>query len=82
MNKFQIFVNTDFCKGCGLCVAFCPKKVLELDKVTGKSTPIRIEDCIGCKTCENMCPDFAIAVEKEGEPSPYENIKSGGVKED
>ena len=24
-------INRDWCKGCGICVAMCPKKVLELD---------------------------------------------------
>ncbi|MDX2452106.1 ferredoxin family protein, partial [Desulfosarcina sp.] len=25
-------INRDWCKGCGICVAFCPKTVLELDE--------------------------------------------------
>ncbi len=24
-------INRDWCKGCGICVELCPKKVLELD---------------------------------------------------
>lgn len=24
-------IDRDWCKGCGICVYFCPKKVLELD---------------------------------------------------
>ena len=27
----EIVINPDYCKGCSICVAFCPKKVLELD---------------------------------------------------
>ena len=28
----QHHINRDWCKGCGICVHFCPKKVLELDE--------------------------------------------------
>ncbi|HWR28989.1 MAG TPA: 4Fe-4S binding protein, partial [Negativicutes bacterium] len=24
-----VTINEKFCKGCGICVAFCPKQVLE-----------------------------------------------------
>ena len=27
----QHHINRDWCKGCGICVELCPKKVLELD---------------------------------------------------
>ena len=30
----KVTINQDRCKGCGLCVSVCPKKVLALD--TGK----------------------------------------------
>ena len=25
-------ISRDWCKGCGVCVAFCPRQVLELDR--------------------------------------------------
>ena len=28
----KITINDDLCKGCGLCVGACPKKILELEK--------------------------------------------------
>jgi len=60
-GKTHVFVYPDWCKGCGLCVAFCPGKVLELGP-DGKSTVVREEDCINCGFCELHCPDFAIVV--------------------
>jgi 2-oxoglutarate ferredoxin oxidoreductase subunit delta len=57
-------INPNWCKGCGICVAFCPKKVLELDEME-TVTVVRANDCICCKLCELRCPDFAIEVETE-----------------
>ena len=62
----EIQINRDWCKGCGICVKFCPKQVLELDGVE-KSVVARPEDCICCKLCELRCPDLAIEVLIEDE---------------
>ncbi|MBU3953766.1 MAG: 4Fe-4S binding protein, partial [Proteobacteria bacterium] len=48
-------IDTEWCKGCGICVHFCPKQVLELDR-DGKAEAVRPEDCIACKLCELRCP--------------------------
>jgi len=56
-NKVKA-VNTNLCKGCGICVAFCPKQVLTLENE--KAVIKNIEDCIGCGQCELRCPDSAI----------------------
>lgn len=60
-GQSKVTVYPDWCKGCGVCVEFCPKKVLELDS-QGKSSVVREEDCIHCGFCELHCPDFAIVV--------------------
>ena len=57
----EIVINRDWCKGCGICVEFCPTKVLELDR-GDKSSVVRAEDCICCNMCELRCPDLAIEV--------------------
>ena len=59
-------INREWCKGCGICVHFCPKKVLELDEFE-KVGAARPQDCICCKLCELRCPDLAIEVQTEQE---------------
>ncbi len=68
MQKLKF--SEDLCKGCGLCVSACPKKILELDtsRVNGKGyNPVicNNEDaCISCAFCATMCPDLVISVDK------------------
>jgi len=52
-----------FCKGCRVCVEFCPTGTLDLDD-RFKITVAHPEKCIACRMCELRCPDMAIFVEK------------------
>ena len=54
-----IEINRDWCKGCGICVAFCPKDVLALDEEE-KAVIKEREKCNYCGLCELRCPDIAI----------------------
>ena len=65
MSTARIEVIERYCKGCSICVEFCPTRVLELDGFVVKVA--EPEKCIGCMQCELRCPDFAIKVFKEGE---------------
>jgi len=61
----QLIINEAWCKGCGICVSFCPKNCLEM--VGGKVRLKQDGDCIMCALCEQRCPDYAIFVEdKQG----------------
>jgi 2-oxoglutarate ferredoxin oxidoreductase subunit delta len=60
----DLCINSEWCKGCGICVQFCPTKVLEMDE-NQKACVVRPEDCICCKSCEYRCPDLAVEVETE-----------------
>ncbi len=57
-TKLKLVVEKEFCKGCGICVAFCPKDVLILEK--GKVKVENLDACIQCGQCELRCPDYAI----------------------
>ena len=56
----QIIIHEAFCKGCGICVAFCPTEVLVMKE--GKVAVANLKACTSCGFCELRCPDFAIAV--------------------
>lgn len=58
----MVNINRQWCKGCGICVAFCPKKALSLDD-EGKASH-NPELCVECGMCEQYCPDLAVTVEK------------------
>ena len=57
----KVAIYPAWCKGCGICVAFCPAKVLEL-RTDGKAHVVRESECVNCGFCELHCPDFAISV--------------------
>ena len=66
----MIEIDEDLCKGCNICISFCPLKVLETsDKINRKGyyVPVAVneDDCVGCRLCELLCPEFAIMVVNE-----------------
>jgi len=67
--QYEIKIKEGWCKGCGICTSFCPRKNLFIDE-KGK---VHSEDpprCIGCGLCESNCPDYAITVRRKGQRDP------------
>ncbi len=68
----KVSFDYEYCKGCNLCVIYCPVKILELDKTKTNSKGYNIinvidpEKCIGCAFCALMCPDSVITVWRGG----------------
>ena len=54
----RLKINKEWCKGCYICVEFCPANVLEIKD--GKIHIKNIDACIECSQCELRCPDYAI----------------------
>ena len=49
------------CKQCSICIAFCPKGVLE-EGLLGEVVVKNASACSLCRLCELLCPDYAITV--------------------
>jgi len=58
---FNIEINYLWCKGCGICIYYCPKKVYTAGEL-GKPQIMNMDDCINCRLCVMRCPDLAIEV--------------------
>ncbi len=71
MAKGILKFKGDKCKGCGLCIKYCPKKILGLSETEVTKLgyhPVTLKDpdgCIACATCAIMCPDGVISVYSE-----------------
>jgi len=66
----KVRVHQKYCKGCGLCVPVCPKKILYMSVAVNRRG-VHIAEvheeiaCTGCPFCAAMCPDAAIEVEED-----------------
>lgn len=80
--KGKVVIDSEECKGCGLCVESCPTHLLELDpelNAYGVHPAVyRGEGCNGCGICFYCCPEpGAITVYKAPPPA-----KSAVAKEE
>lgn len=65
LSKGIVHIIDNRCKGCGYCMEFCPRDVLELSHQfnnKGYHPPVvkKADACVNCHYCEIVCPEFAI----------------------
>jgi len=68
----KVKISKDNCKGCQLCVAYCPKGLLGIDSGLNKLgfhpavfNNKNKNSCIGCRFCVLVCPEGCIEVIKD-----------------
>jgi len=66
----KITIDRERCKGCLLCINFCPRGLIKLDNNLNclGAKPVKFTDdsgeCLGCIQCALICPDCCIEVFK------------------
>ena len=69
-KRYHITIDSEYCKGCELCLSACPKKVIAMGTTMNSrgqltAQPANPEGCIGCLQCADICPDTAIEIDEE-----------------
>jgi 2-oxoglutarate ferredoxin oxidoreductase subunit delta len=87
----KIIIDSERCKGCGLCVEVCPKKSIAISKKSNKNgyfpaqpVPSVVKgatntDCTGCAMCAIICPDVVIEVYRD-QPDKVDIVAEQGKK--
>jgi 2-oxoglutarate ferredoxin oxidoreductase subunit delta len=65
--KGYIEIDGELCKGCQICISFCPKEsISQSDKLNASGySPASFssnDECTGCAICAVVCPEVAIEV--------------------
>jgi 2-oxoglutarate ferredoxin oxidoreductase subunit delta len=62
----KIIIDTERCKGCGLCITVCPKSNIAVAAESNKNGYFPAEaknaDCTACTRCAIVCPEGIIEI--------------------
>ena len=64
----RVKIDSQKCKGCKLCIYYCPRKLIKESKKLNKKGIYVVEfdnskdESFGCKQCAIMCPEGAIEI--------------------
>jgi electron transport complex protein RnfB len=64
VSAFWASLNSDTCKGCGLCMKRCQMEALHLDN---KKAVLDVNRCIGCGLCVSTCPTHSLSLVRKRE---------------
>jgi 2-oxoglutarate ferredoxin oxidoreductase subunit delta len=70
-SRGTLVIDEQKCKGCELCVAACPPRVLVMSREVnemGYRYPRLLDGCTGCTACQMVCPDFVFSVYRFTDP--------------
>jgi len=77
----KIIIDTERCKGCGLCVMVCPKKIIVICEKSNRRGYFPADtdnrNCTGCAACAVICPDAVIEVYRDQLAEIAETVAPG-----
>jgi 2-oxoglutarate ferredoxin oxidoreductase subunit delta len=84
LTRGTVTIDVHTCKGCELCIAACPPRVLVMSEPTdvnelGYRYPKLEPGCTGCLACLQLCPDFCFEVFKFDAPVEMAAPQARGV---
>ena len=63
----KVLVGRELCKGCQICLAPCPQKIMQIGNTANSKGYLIAElsdpaKCTACRICAVVCPESAITV--------------------